>query len=289
VKPRANLEDAARNARYRLMGEWCLARGVPTILLAHTRDDQAETFLLRLGRGSGLDGLSAMRGRSGFPLAGYDGIEAVRPLLGIGRDELRAYLKERDIGWLEDPMNEDPRFARVRIRRDVIPVLEGAGIATGRIAEAARHLNRAREALESQTRAFLEAHVRFADGGAAFLDGNALRSQPREIGLRVLSAVLMRVSGRTYRPRFERLEHLYDAVMESGPARTLSGCRVGAAGEGKRVFGAGTVEVRRERARGKAGVQDRVERKAARSDTFVAVREGNLPKKRRNITRLSGS
>ena len=100
----------------RCIGEWCRANGVSTVLFAHTRDDQAETFLLRLGRGSGVDGLSAMRARAPFPCPGYDGIALVRPLLGIGRDELRADLKARGASWLEDPMNEDTRFARVRIR-----------------------------------------------------------------------------------------------------------------------------------------------------------------------------
>src|SRR5689334_4230655 len=70
VKPRSNVEDGAREARYRLMGDWCRENGVPGVLLAHTRDDQAETFLLRLGRGSGVDGLSAMRPRAPFPLPG---------------------------------------------------------------------------------------------------------------------------------------------------------------------------------------------------------------------------
>ena len=94
-RPRSNVEDIARDARYRLLGDWCRANGVPTLLLAHTRGDQAETFLLRLGRGSGVDGLSAMRGRASFPVAGYGGIELIRPLLGIGRSELRSDLTAR--------------------------------------------------------------------------------------------------------------------------------------------------------------------------------------------------
>src|SRR5262245_40171502 len=109
-RPRSNVEDAARNARYRLLGDWCRTHEVRALLLAHTEDDQAETFLLRLGRGSGVDGLSAMKPRAPFPLPGYGEIELLRPLLGITRAELRSHLAANGADWLEDPMNADPRF-----------------------------------------------------------------------------------------------------------------------------------------------------------------------------------
>jgi tRNA(Ile)-lysidine synthase len=283
AKPRSNIEDGARNARYRLIGDWCRANGVSTVLLAHTRDDQAETFLLRLGRGSGVDGLSAMRGRAPFPLPGYDGIELVRPLLGIGREELRSDLAARGAAWLEDPMNEDTRFARVRIRTALMPALEAAGISTTRIAQAAGHLARARGALDAATEQFLTRHARFTPGGHVFLDGSALRAEPREIGLRALSAILMRVSGQAYRPRFERLEHLYDALGRSA-ALTLSGCRIGPAPKEFRHFGTATLEIRRETPRRRG---NNVARKTQRPETTMA--DAKSPKKRRIIPRLSGS
>jgi tRNA(Ile)-lysidine synthase len=280
VKPRSNVEDGARDARYRLMGDWCRANGVPAVLLAHTRDDQAETFLLRLGRGSGVDGLSAMRPRAPFPLPGYDGIEVLRPLLDIGRDELRADLRSRGASWLEDPMNEDTRFARVRIRV-AMKALEIAGVSTARIAQAAGHLGRAREALEAATREFLAHHARFEADGRACLDGVALRAEPREVGLRALSTILMRVSGQAYRPRFERLENLYENLNRSA-GLTLSGCRIGLAPKDFRHFGAATLEVRRETPRRKVAA-----RKNHTRETQMAG--GKLPKKRRIIPRLSGS
>jgi tRNA(Ile)-lysidine synthase len=285
AKPRSNVEDSARNARYRLIGDWCRTNGVATVLLAHTRDDQAETFLLRLGRGSGVDGLSAMRARAPFPLPGYDGLALLRPLLGIGRDELRADLRARDAAWLEDPMNEDARFARVRIR-EVLPALEAAGIGTERITQAARHLARAREALDAATARFLARHAHFAPGGPAFLDGSALGAQPREIGLRALSAILMRVSGKTYRPRFERLERLYDSLGRSA-ALTLSGCRIGPAPKEFRHFGTATLEISRETPRRPSALGNDEARKKPRPETSIA--DAKSPKKRRIIPRLSGS
>ncbi len=253
-KPAAGIEERARAARYRLMGDWCAGHGVRALFLAHTEDDQAETFLLRLGRGSGVDGLSAMRPRGRFPLEGYDKIEVLRPLLSFRRSELRAFLENRGACWLEDPMNEDPRYARTRIR-EVLPVLEKAGVPVTRIAQGAAHLARAREALEAETETFLLSHARTTEDGNAYLDAAALAALPREIGLRVLGALLMQVSGAGYRPRFERLERLYEALTGEtiGPARTLHSCRVGLAPKRETVFGSVTVKISRESARKPAG------------------------------------
>jgi tRNA(Ile)-lysidine synthase len=96
-KPAANIEDAARGARYRLMGGWCQTEGCSALFLGHTRDDQAETFLLRLGRGSGVDGLAAMAPIAPYPLPGYDGLRLARPLLSFGRAELRHFLTSRGV------------------------------------------------------------------------------------------------------------------------------------------------------------------------------------------------
>jgi tRNA(Ile)-lysidine synthase len=253
AKPKSNIEGRAREARYRLLGDWCLANGVGALFVAHTMDDLAETFLLRLARGSGVDGLSAMQTRGAFPLPGYRGVELVRPLLDVTRGELRAYLKARGLTWIEDPMNTDPRFARARMRA-LWPTLEAAGLTRERIAAAARHLARARSALETQTRAFLDAHAH-STGVAVLIDAGALKKAPKEIGLRTLAALLQLVSGQNYRPRFERLESLYDTVRAGATARTLHGCRVGPAPKRLQEFGSGTWMIAREvknRSTGKA-------------------------------------
>jgi tRNA(Ile)-lysidine synthase len=248
-KPTSNIEDEARAARYRLLGDWCREHVVERLLIAHTSEDQAETFLLRLGRGSGMDGLAAMAASSPFPRPGYGSLRILRPLLGFGRDELRAYATAKGAAWIEDPMNADPRFARTRMRR-LLPLLDEAGVPVTRIVQAAQHASRARAALEAATQAFLDAHVRF-DGDVARLDAPALGRQPREIGLRALASVLGRVSGQEYRPRFERLERLFDALGTAGPfaARTLHGCRVAPSASRFKDFGPGTVEVAPERSR----------------------------------------
>ncbi len=250
-KPEANIEDEARKARYLLMGQWCQARRLPFLLVAHTADDVAETFLLRLGRGSGVDGLSAMRVRAPFPVAGFAEMTLLRPLLDFGRAELRLYLEKRGSVWTEDPMNADPRFARTRIRA-LLPVLAEAGIPTARIIDAARHLARARDALEAETDAFLKAHALSLAPGQILFDGRAFAQLPVEIGLRALSRTLGLVSGAAYRPRFDGLEALYAVLVGPEPgfkARTLQGCRVGPARKRAQKFGPQTVEITRESAR----------------------------------------
>ncbi len=224
--PRADVEAAARTVRYRLIGAWARRNGLKALYVAHTRDDQAETFLLRLARGSGVDGLSAMRPMAPYPDADYPELKLVRPLLGFDRQELRDHLASRGHTWLDDPMNDDRRFARVQIR-NAWPALEAAGLTKRRIADAALHLGRARAALDAVSEAVLLRACR-QEGNVALLDPRALTAAPREIGLRVLAGVLMVVSRAAYRPRFERLEALFDAIKSEsiGAGRTLHGCRI---------------------------------------------------------------
>ncbi|HEX3664684.1 MAG TPA: tRNA lysidine(34) synthetase TilS [Rhizomicrobium sp.] len=240
-KPSSDIEGAARTARYRLMGNWCNDGRLGALYVAHSREDQAETFLLRLARGSGVDGLAAMANVSPFPLAGFGNLGVVRPLLTVPRAGLRAYLAGRKIDWHEDPMNLDPRFARARLRA-MWPALEQAGLSSDRIVTAARHLARARNALDHNVVALLDTTSRI-DREVVLLDGPALAAAPREIGLRALSRLLMQVSAREYRPRFERLESLFDAVctdsLEGG--RTLHGCVVRPAPRKHQCFGATTI------------------------------------------------
>ncbi len=240
AKPKSDIEAAARDARYRLMGEWCAANRVGALYLAHTLEDQAETFLLRLARGSGLDGLSAMQQIAPFPLPGFGDLKLVRPLLSLTRAQLRVCLKEAGLAWRDDPMNEDPRFARVRIRQSW-PQLEGIGLTPARIAATAAHLARARAALDAATEALIAEACRF-DGPKILLDGAALARVPREIGLRALATLLGRAGAKPYRPRFERLERLFEAALQGRPA-TLHGCRIGPVTRGNAPFGGKTLEI----------------------------------------------
>jgi tRNA(Ile)-lysidine synthase len=243
AKPAGDIEAAAREARYRLMGEWLMARGVRALCVGHTREDQAETFLLRLGRGSGLDGLAAMRPLAGFPLVEFRELAILRPLLSLERRPAREHLSALGQAWFEDPMNEDLRFGRARLRANW-DALEGLGLSARRIADAALHLSRARDALDEVTVSVLARSCRL-EGKLALIDREALVAAPRELALRALARLLMAVSGHTYRPRFEALERVFDWLAEGDIARgcTLHGCHIGRAPKAKAIFGPDSVQV----------------------------------------------
>ena len=242
-KPAADIEAAAREARYRLMGAWCERNSFRCLFVAHSQDDQAETFLLRLMRGSGVDGLAAMSEVAPYPSANAENLRLARPLLSVPRSRLRAYLSGRGESWFEDDMNTDMRFARVRLRT-AWPVFEELGFSAPRIAAAANHLSRARAALDQDASDLLSRASR-REGKRVFLDGAAVAAAPEEIGNRCLASVLMEVSGRFYRPRFERLERLAAAIrfqhLKGG--RTLHGCCIGPAPKREACFGSRTVRI----------------------------------------------
>jgi tRNA(Ile)-lysidine synthase len=252
-KPAGDIEAAARDARYRLMGAWCARNGIRCLIVAHSRDDQAETFLLRLMRGSGVDGLAAMAPVSPFPARDCENLCLARPLLSVPRAKLRRFLVDRGETWFEDEMNSDRRFARARLRSGW-PALEELGFSAARIAAAARHLARARAALDRDTRDLLARAAR-ADGQTVLLDAHAIASAPEEIGLRALAQILMQVSGQFYRPRFDRLERLVEAIRLDSlkRGRTLHGCCIRPASKRAACFGSRTLSVAPEAGRGGRG------------------------------------
>lgn len=212
-----NLQARARSARRALLAEWAAAHGVGSVLLGHTRDDVAETFLMRLARGSGVDGLAAMADR--WEEAG---VTWLRPLLKVGRAELRALLTARGVDWVEDPSNEDPRFDRARMRA-ALPGLAELGLDAERLAETAEALARARHALERDVAQAARACISERPTGEILISLPALETLPEEIRLRLMSALLLHVGGETYPPRFDGLIRLLDRA-KAGDASTLAGC-----------------------------------------------------------------
>jgi tRNA(Ile)-lysidine synthase len=213
---RGNLQAAARAARYALMADWARAHGIARVLLGHTQDDQAETFLMRLARQAGLDGLSGMAAQ--FERGG---VTWARPLLGVSRADLRAYLTGRGVGWIDDPSNDDDRFARVKARR-ALSALEPLGIDAGGLARVMAQLREARDALHAQLHHIALQTVQ-EDRGDLILDWAAWCAHHPELRRHILVAGLVWVASSPYAPRREDIAALL-AAQEGPGQRTLAGC-----------------------------------------------------------------
>jgi tRNA(Ile)-lysidine synthase len=142
TKPRTGLPAAARSARYRLLAQAARANGATHILTAHTRDDQAETLLMRIMRGSGIAGLAAMARESD-----RDGVRLARPFLNVSKSQLIATLRKAKVSFADDPTNRDTSFTRPRLRM-LMPALAAEGGDTRNLARLASRLARANQAVE---------------------------------------------------------------------------------------------------------------------------------------------
>ena len=207
AKPSTGLQDAAREARYRLLSglAWRYRpQGPVGIVTAHTEDDQAETLLMRLARGSGLDGLTGM---SASRVLDRDGdCRLVRPLLAVPGARLQATLEAAGLSWLEDPSNDSDRFERVRLRK-AGAALAAIGLTNAKIALSARRLERARAALEDAAKALqLVARLDLHGGIYASLDANVLQGAAEDVHLRVMARLIAAFGGQEDPPRLSRLE-----------------------------------------------------------------------------------
>lgn len=218
-KPATGVQARARQARYDLLVGWCVDHKAGALVTAHSLDDQAETFVMRLARGSGVDGLSCMRPSRDHTVA------ILRPLLGMPRARLRSTLVAAGASWLEDPSNRDPRYERVRWRK-TLAFLETEGLAPAMIALSARRLERARQALEHAT-SRLEAHAVAHEGKQATLRLAAVQGEPEELMVRLLRRLIVRYGAGGEPPELSALERLSEWVSAGvSSGRTLAGCRI---------------------------------------------------------------
>lgn len=218
-KPATGIQAAARIARHALLLEWCRQAGVVHLLMAHHRDDQIETLLLRIGRGSGLDGLAGMS-----PVVERRDARILRPLLTVPHARLVALLVAENQPWVDDPSNKDFRYGRARIRNWLAVQPKEDLTATG-IAVSAGRLARARRSLEVLTNSHLARWVMLHPAGFAHCE-RAFLSAPDEIVIRSLTRVLVTVSGAAYAPRQESVERLLDSMRGGGAGWTLGGCQI---------------------------------------------------------------
>jgi len=236
-KPATGLQETARKARYRLLADHSHEIGATHLVTAHTLDDQAETILMRMARGSGLAGLSGMRA-----VTVRSGLCHVRPLLGWPKADLVETCRTEGWPFIEDPSNADDRFARARWRK-LLPLLAEEGLTPQRLARLAERVLRSEEALEAKAReAFARASVTgpepSADAGTGWrLHGPVLLGEPFEITVRALRIAVERYRGDSEFLRLERLEacteRLRAALSKGGSLRlTVAGAVLSLARDG---------------------------------------------------------
>jgi len=221
-KPSSALQAKAREMRYRLLSHWCNEAGASVLVTAHTLEDQAETLLMRLARGSGVAGLSAILAQA----SGSEGLAIERPLLGVARSRLRATLLAAGQGWIEDPSNEDPQFERVRLRK-AMPLLAELGLTPQALARSASRLARAAEPLAALTDEILREAVTVHAQGYAVINGSKFMLREPEIRILALQKLLAAIGGGEAAPRLMAVERLDFWLRDGqGDARTLAGCRI---------------------------------------------------------------
>jgi tRNA(Ile)-lysidine synthase len=252
-KPDTGVQEAARAARYRLLAEAALAANARCILTAHTLDDQAETVLFRMMRGSGLTGLGAMMPASLLPSDDETEIMLARPFLDIPKARLVATLDQARIAFARDPSNLDPRFARPRLR-ELMPALAREGLDARRLAILARRLRRAEAAIEMAVGVAATALSQqpWSERKPIVFDAERFYRLPAEVALRLLARAIAFV-GDEGPVELGKVEALFDNLAAVSAfrqtarlRRTLAGALV--------TLAAGRLTIARAPAR-KAGIQ----------------------------------
>ncbi|MDD3288581.1 MAG: tRNA lysidine(34) synthetase TilS [Alphaproteobacteria bacterium] len=220
VKSRVHVK--ARQARYDLLVEACQKHGASILLIAHQREDQAETILMRMAKGSGLDGLA------GIELSSErDGVRFLRPLLTVPRERLIATCESAGLAYVTDPSNVSEKYARGRLRK-VLPLLASEGFTVERLVDLGDRAREAKEALDYYTQALMEKAVVVDPYGVIAIDLADFCSVPEAISGRVLVRCLQAVNSGGYSPERASVVPIVKALRggDGMPTRTLHGCAI---------------------------------------------------------------
>lgn len=221
-KPTSRIEEIARNARYDLLFNWCKTNGCLHLLLAHNQGDQAETFLLRLAKSSGVDGLAAMPAQS-F----RRDVEILRPLLSFNRERIIATNKALNQEWIEDPSNQSEVFQRVKWRH-FFPSLKHLGITNQTIEKAICKQAEIKSVLDNIIAELSSEVLKISNLGFAEISWAKLENVQKEIICRLLTRVIMVVGGNIYPPKKEQVAYIYENLKKGyqKAGQTLAGCKI---------------------------------------------------------------
>ncbi|MDR0572127.1 MAG: tRNA lysidine(34) synthetase TilS [Rickettsiales bacterium] len=205
TKPAANIESIAREKRYSLIKEYYDKNHFDFLLVAHHLDDQAETFFIRLFRGSGIDGLASMD-----DISELYGMKIVRPFLSLHKEDLQDYLEKKNVKWLEDESNNDEKYLRNKVRV-FLNSFPNKNEITRRIDFAVKEIGKAKNFINEEFKKYKKL-LDFKSFGTCTFSCEKIRKINYDIGLKLLAHISMRISGNVYKPRLEKLKNLYDNI-----------------------------------------------------------------------------
>lgn len=208
-KPLSNIEAVAREKRYNLISEYCKDNNIKYLCVAHHLEDQAETFFIRLFRGSGIDGLSSMAEETNL-----FGLNIIRPFLHIHKSQLKQFLLDNKIEWVEDSSNSDDKYLRNKIR-NFLNSFENKEEITTRIGFAVNEITKCKNFIEKQIQEVEDDILDFSSFGMCLINTNNLLSIDEDLSLRLLAKTVMKISGNIYKPRLVKLTRLYNEIKES--------------------------------------------------------------------------
>ena len=211
--------SAAREARYNLMNAWCEGNDIRHLLVAHHLEDQAETFIMRLERGSGVDGLACMPSSLQMQK-----IKLLRPLLSQPKEKMKEFLDSSGQQWIEDPSNSNPAYARTHLRQ-LVGALAETGVNAQRLGAIVVQFGQLKQLLHLPAQTYIDNCCRIEPEGYALFNQAILRQLPDPIISRVIVRLMAIISGEGYPPRKDRLARAVNQLkQDSVPGFTLGGC-----------------------------------------------------------------
>ena len=219
-KPNKRIQEEARNKRYSLLTNFCRENNINNLYLAHHLDDQIETFLFRMFRGSGLQGLTSFS-------SSYErnGLTLIRPLIDTPKSELISYARRKKINWVEDPSNENQKYDRVKLRK-VLPLIYKEGFDKKVFLKSVKKLRLANQALDQITKEFVLQYVIINKNISVFINQELFLTAPEDVQLRVLQNTIRIFSGeRYYSPNYLKILNLMNWARNDNniSAKTLGG------------------------------------------------------------------
>ncbi len=230
-KPSTSLQESAREARYTLCTDYCKSNNIEVMLTAHHIGDQVETFLMRLARGSGVDGLSSI-GKH----AQIKSVHIFRPLLDLSKQQLQAYLIGLGKEWVEDPSNQDSVYERVQLR-EKIKYLKELNLSQQAIYRSVRRLSMAREALDYAANQLFLSDVQSHPAPVFYLGNKVFEDVPKELVVRLFRMMLGKMSPSQNQAELARVERVVaDFIAKAVGSCTLAGCGMQCAQGGVYMF-----------------------------------------------------